>query len=275
MSNTVNNEFVLLTKPLLGGISEVIFKEVKMSYGEDVVDALIQVVSDNADEVIKLTNLMLPELKTVLARQRRDYGLDQENFPAQFPVENQATNLDDTPVHNIGMERFHGLVDYRLKKMGTLSSVSHSKILGKSETLRNQIEQPSFRSFKEAVQAKFASGADEKQVQAQLKERKRLDILEDLKEAGGPFTSSEEVKDFMKEPLREDLKKKRLKKELQFARESSVTLPKTDQIFKIQVTLPSKKRCDKKSRELSESLKTYLGNLGNRKTLEFKSLRLL
>ena len=96
-----------------------------------------------------------------------------------------------------------------------------------------------------------------------------LDFLEDLKEAGGPFTSSEKVKDFMKEPLREDLKKKRLKKELQFARESSVTLPKTDQIFKIQVTLPSKKRYDKNSRELSESLKTYLRNLGNRKTLEF------
>ena len=130
MGNAVTDEFVLLTKPCLGGISEDLFKEVKMSYGEDIVDAVAQVVSDNTDEVIKLANLMLPELRTVLARQRRDYGLDQENFPAQFPVENQAANIDDTPVHNIGMERFCGLVDYRLKKMGTLSSVSRSMILG-------------------------------------------------------------------------------------------------------------------------------------------------
>ena len=56
--------------------------------------------------------------------------------------------------------------------------------------------------------AKFAGGADEKQVQAQLKERKRLNILEDLKEAGGPFTSSEEVKDFLNGRVREDLKRR-------------------------------------------------------------------
>ncbi|KAI4823838.1 hypothetical protein KUCAC02_012393 [Chaenocephalus aceratus] len=41
-----------------------------------------------------------------------------------YPVSEQASNIDDTPVHNIGMERQCGKVDYRLKKLGTLNAVS-------------------------------------------------------------------------------------------------------------------------------------------------------
>ena len=185
------------------------------------------------------------------------------------------------------MERFCGLVDYRLKKMGTLSSVSRSMILGKSESLRSQDNQPSIRTFKEAVQAKknvelrwneglrekFSAGADEKQVLAQQKEEKRLNILEELKEVGGPFTNSEEVETLLNGPLSENEKKKRLKKELQYARDSSITLPKTDQIFKIQITLPSKKRRDKNAKEMSESLITYLGNFGRRRSLQFETFQ--
>ena len=48
---------------------------------------------------------------------------------------------------------------------------------------------------------------------------------------------------------------------------------KTDQIFKIQVTLPSKKRQDKNARDLSESKMTYRGNLGKRKTKEFEKFQ--
>ena len=44
---------------------------------------------------------------------RRDYGIDEESFPQQYPVEEQANNIDDTPVHSTGMERQCGKVDYR------------------------------------------------------------------------------------------------------------------------------------------------------------------
>ena len=60
---------------------------------------------------------MLPQLRTVLARQRRDYGIDEESFEMQYPVFDQAAKIDETPVHNIGMERQCGKVDYRLKSM--------------------------------------------------------------------------------------------------------------------------------------------------------------
>ena len=50
----------------------------------------------------------------------------------EYPVSEQATNIDDTPVHNIGMERQCGKVDYRLKKFGTMQAVSRSSCRGAS-----------------------------------------------------------------------------------------------------------------------------------------------
>ena len=39
------------------------------------------------EDAVGLVNLMLPKLREVLGRQRRDYCLDEEAFPAQYPVE--------------------------------------------------------------------------------------------------------------------------------------------------------------------------------------------
>ncbi|QQP50653.1 Hypothetical protein FKW44_011728 [Caligus rogercresseyi] len=123
------------------------------TYTEEVLNSVSDVAAEHLDEVKKLTDLMLPHLKTVLARQRRDYGIDEETFPMDYPVSEQASNIDGTPVHNIGMERQCGKVDYRLKKLGTLNAVSRSIILQKSQELRNG-QVPSFRGFKAAAQAK-------------------------------------------------------------------------------------------------------------------------
>uniref|UniRef100_A0AAV2K8L1 Uncharacterized protein n=1 Tax=Knipowitschia caucasica TaxID=637954 RepID=A0AAV2K8L1_KNICA len=75
------------------------------------------VAAEHLDEVKKLIALVQPHLKNVLARQRRDYGIDEETFPMDYPVSEQAGDIDGTPVHNIGMERQCGKVDYRLKKL--------------------------------------------------------------------------------------------------------------------------------------------------------------
>ena len=53
-----------------------------------------------------------------MARQRRDYGIS-DDFPAQYPVAEQALEVDDTPVNNLAMERMLGTADYRLPKMKT------------------------------------------------------------------------------------------------------------------------------------------------------------
>ena len=71
----------------------------------------------------KLTNLMQPHVQTwgCMNRQRRDYGIDVETFPIDYPVSKQACKKDETPLHNIGMERQYGKVDYRLKNLCTLA----------------------------------------------------------------------------------------------------------------------------------------------------------
>ena len=120
------------------------------------------------------------------------------------------------------------------------------------------------------MKQKFASGADEKQVVAQAKERKRLDMLEKLKVADGPFTDADMVKEYLENrDMTDKVKQSRLKLEVQFARESSTTLPSVDPLFKIQVTLPTKKRRDKTAAEFATSLMAYLGKKSDRACMEY------
>ena len=59
--------------------------------------------------------------------------------------------------------------------------------------------------------------------------------------------------------IEEKEKKMRLKMELQFARDSSTTLPKTDPLFRVMVTMPNKRKRDKSAEEFGESLMVFLG----------------
>ena len=287
MSEPITTSFFVFEKPAFCGISDQLFLRVKESYGLPVLHAVSSVALDHKEELVMLTNLMLSEMKIVLARQRRDYGVDEEAFPAVYPIEKQASNINGTPVNNCGMESFCGQVDYRAKKLRTLKAVSRSMVIEKAKALRQGCT-TSIRYFKDAVKAKkeielhwakqmkekFAKGADEKQIIAQRKEKKRLNMLECLKYQGGPFTNAEQVKEYLeKQDIDEKSKKDRMKKEIQFARESSTTLPKTDPLFKIQITLPSKKRRDKNSQEYGESMMSYLGKKEDYVCLEFEKFR--
>ena len=53
--------------------------------------------------------------------------------------------------------------------------------------------------------------------------------------------------------------KVRMKIEPQFARDSSTTLPKTDPIFRVMITLPNKKKRDKTAEEFGEAMMAFLG----------------
>ena len=50
---------------------------------------------DHIDDVRKLTNLMLPEVQTILARQRKVYGIDQDEYEMEYPIFEQAENIDE------------------------------------------------------------------------------------------------------------------------------------------------------------------------------------
>eukprot|EP00058_Branchiostoma_floridae_P018115 XP_002603604.1 hypothetical protein BRAFLDRAFT_93148 [Branchiostoma floridae] len=287
LGKPISDDFTRFIKPEYTAVSDDLFAGVKKSYTEEVLSSVSDVAEEHMEEVKKLTNLMLPHMQTVLARQRRDYGIDEESFPMDYPVSDQASNIDETPVHNIGMERQCGKVDHRLKKLGTLNAVSRSIILQKSQELRHG-QVPSFRGFKAAVQAKrevelnwsrhtqekFEMGAAQKQEMAQRNERKRLDMLDKLKASGGPFTDSSEVEQFIaSEKLNDKEKQQRMKLEVQFARESTTLLPKVDPIFRIQVTLPSGKRRTKTAQEFGEALMSFLGKKSDRTTLDYDKFK--
>ena len=99
-------------------------------------------------------------------------------------------------------------------------------MLGKTQELREANQGSSFRSFKKAVEmkrekevewnqkikARFAQEADMVRNVALGKERKRLDLLEKLKAEKGPFTSAEQVQDYMNTDIDPKTKQIRMKR---------------------------------------------------------------
>ena len=99
-------------------------------------------------------------------------------------------------------------------------------------------------------------GSDSKREIAMLQERKKLGLVEELKDSGGPFTSSEQVDSLQTMANLDERKRKtRMKLEIQYARDTSTLLPKVDPIFWIRKNLANGKQRDKTSAEL-QSLDT-------------------
>ena len=116
MADPVTEEFFQLSTPWFEVVRPTLLKGLMESYNKDVVKAVQNLAEKHMEQCIELANLMMPELRVVLARQRRDYNLS-DVFEAEYPVEQQASNSDDTPVHNIGMEQMCGLVGHRAQKL--------------------------------------------------------------------------------------------------------------------------------------------------------------
>ena len=98
-------------------------------------------------------------------------------------------------------------------------------------------------------------------------------MMEELKKNGGPFTDAQEVEQYLSHEVDIKKMKKRMKLELQFARESSTLLPKVDPFFKVQVTLPTGKWRDKTPEEFGAALMSLLGKKENRATLEYSQFQ--
>ena len=100
-----------------------------------------------------------------------------------------------------------------------------------------------------------------------------MQMMEKLINEGGPFTNDEQVEEFLKTDIPEKQKQIRMKKEIQFARESSTTLPKVDPIVRIQVTQSNKKRREKNASEFADALMAYLGRKADRCIMEYETFQ--
>ena len=94
MEDNLERDYFTFANPVFRGVDWELFEGVKASYKEEVLCVVSRVANEHKEEVLKPGEDMLPYLRTVLARQRRDYSIDEERLPSQYPVESQASNID-------------------------------------------------------------------------------------------------------------------------------------------------------------------------------------
>ena len=249
MEDKLGDDIFTFANPVFRGVEWELFEGVKVSYKEEVLSVVTKVASTHKEEVLKLGEGILPHIRTVLARQRRDYRIDEDRFPAQYPVESQAANIDQTPVHNLAAERACGKIDYRIKRTHSLPPVSRQMILQ--------------RYFHHSLHHHGHHLAHHHCDQQKLKEQ------------GGPFTSAEEVDTYLSDldETNKKEKQKRMKLEISYARDTTTLLPKVDPLFKIRkVDLKGKQR-DKTAIEFGEALAVLLGRKADRKAMDYSTFK--
>ena len=126
MGQNISDEFLALESPWFPGVSSRLFKDVKESYELHVDEAVKAVLLSYKKEALMLVNHFQPRLKETLARQRRDYGVD-ESFKAEHPIADLSEKVrENTPVHNLPLESFSGKVGHRAQKNRHLEATSGS-----------------------------------------------------------------------------------------------------------------------------------------------------
>lgn len=74
------------------------------------------------------------------------------------------------------------------------------------------------------------------------KENGKMKILNILKKDGGPFTSTEEIDEYMESKIADEIKQQRMKNEVTYARDSTRSIPAAATIFRIMETDPTTKK---------------------------------
>ena len=271
-NHRVTDEFFQFNVPQLHPVSPRLFEQVQSSYGAEVVASVKLASSEYMLDCIELAQAVLPPLADVLARQRgKYYGFG--DYPEEYPVFEQVSgggDIDNTPVNNLEMERMCGDLDNRLKKKSNLDAVSRGVVLKGTHKLLPEL--PDFHMMRPVVKRiqrikvewserqkeLRARGLTSKEAMLLEKEGKKLVILESLKAVGGPFTTEDEVERYLTGNDADKIKQQRMRKEVAYARDTSVSFPRSHSVFRIFGTSGSKRKL-LTPREFGENLKLYLG----------------
>ena len=278
-SKEINCDFFQLEQPAFSVVSQSLFKDVKENYGIDVVQSVKKITNIHMTDCISLAAKILPELASVLSMQRGKYYNFGE-FATEYHVFDQCENIDLTPVHNLQMERQCGDTDQRLKKKPNINTVSRGTVLKETKFLRKDISSE-YRSMGPVVKIMDNIKATWKKRQLELEkigltrkeaynlhvENRKLNILEKLKERGGPFTSSEQIDDYLQSQEDDKAKINRLRDEVVYARDTSSSLPKANPVFRIFQTTEGRKRKMFTVEQFGNNLKILLGKKNQRNTV--------
>ena len=253
------------------GFSNHYFQGCKDKYHIDLVKRVSEVSTENIDDCVKLANFILPSIKkTIISQRGGEYGFGGET--SEFPVEEQARNIDDVPHHNLQMESYCGRAASLVNKLGTLEAASRSMIFHGTENLTNEFENKSLGSFRKRLELVksvklewserqkqlLENGLSQKQAQLLQAETFKNKLLRTVKDFGGPFTCAEEIDLFVKTGISHEQKQKRMKAEVQYFRETCLLFDKSNVLFKIMNVVGSSRKT-KTVEQLAHNLKLLFG----------------
>ena len=276
LTTTSPDRLLDLTRPAFSFISPERFKE--CLYSPHLLQPTEQVIQQYRGEICKVLGLLLPMLADGWKMQRGDMfdfggGSSQEGRVLKVKDLNQE-KLSDAPVHNLDSERAVGAVNYGLKVRGAkqIKSVSSSLVKARAAELiegkevTKEMKQvmkkggavPEILEAWEKKQSELKKqGMEDKEISNIAEDKRRISDLATLTGMGGPFTKSDQVQRFLEDPSLDDsLKNKRMYLEVRYAKLSSLSFPKSSDVFRLK-----KKGKNLSSAEYATNLTTYLGKV--------------
>ena len=111
-----------------------------------------------------------PAVQQLISRQRADYGFSETT--SQFPVTQQAANIDEVPAHNLPMESYSGADAVYIANLGAVEAASKRKLFKGTQHLVKDTAEP-LSAFRPQLKIKFKdrqnefheAGLDEKAAQ--------------------------------------------------------------------------------------------------------------
>jgi hypothetical protein len=197
-------------------------------------------------------SILLPRLASGWKLQRGHvFGFGDSDTQSQFAIANMdQAKLKAAPINNLDAERAVGSINYELSIRGKteLKSASSCHVKGRSsDLLEGQIAGPEIRKmYRERQIPAILQAWEERQseltkVSLEAKEltnlnvdKRRISDLQKLKGFGGPFTEEKEVSQFCNSALPDSEKVDRLYLEVRYARDTSLSVPKSSEIFRLK-----------------------------------------
>ena len=198
--------------------------------------------------------MVLPKIAEGFQKQKGDiFGFGEQTDSPYALFKMNPEKLEQAPIHNLDSERSVGFINYELTRRGAtqLSAASSSHVKSKA---RDIIEHHpgAFKKYRQTVskggrlpEILEAWNAKQNEIKCERllsrevtnieRDKRRNKDLEFLKSVGGPFTNTSDLKTYMDfEGLTKEEKTDRLYYEIRYARDISLSLPRTSDIFKLR-----------------------------------------
>ena len=215
----------------------------------------LSLIEEHRGEVISALKILLPKLANGWEKQRGDsfqFG-DKQDAACSMKIANyDQEKLKDAPISNLSAERSVGAINYELKIRGNkeLKAASACHVKGKAAKLMEGKLMPKkfsqitkkggalpqiMKDWEEGQRELMKEGLAKTEVASLAADKQRNSDLAKLQELDGPFTSPEAVDKYIsRKGVSEEDKNKRMYIEVRHAKNSSLSFPKSSEVFRLK-----------------------------------------